>query len=396
MNHAILPPSGAAQWVPCPGSAIANAENPRPETAEMRAGTASHWVAAECLKSWRDKSAEEILSAADFSTTGITAPSGVVIDAHMAEGAQFYVDEVLQVAQRHGALQDLLIEQRVDMPGIEEQGLNWGTLDATIHVPKKSLIHIFDYKSGHRETVAKENWQLINYANGLANKLGLHGLRDSGYAVVFHIVQPFAYRAANKVDVWEVALSDLRGYFNQLADSAHQALHNPTFTTGPHCRDCGTRMTCKARRQADYNFIDLVGQPNDLDAMTGEDLADERTILTQGLAVAKSRLGAIEDHLKHMISAGQSVPGLTVKASTGRLDWVGSVEASIAFAQMFFVDASTSGVLTPQQVTKLVPKELKQTFGIALKNVTARSSTGYKLIAAADSVASMALGEKQP
>ena len=107
-EHApLLPPSSAGQWGNCSGSAIAQASVPNVETEANRIGTATHWVGESTLAVWKvDRSGKLLCS--DF--IGKAAPNGVVIDRDMAEGAQVYVDDVLQVAQKHGGLRALLIE----------------------------------------------------------------------------------------------------------------------------------------------------------------------------------------------------------------------------------------------------------------------------------------------
>lgn len=388
-QHATLAPSSAPQWGNCSGSMLANMNAPDLDSEESLKGEAVHWVGEDCLRKWKDPDGG---AHSCFEWVGSKAPNGVVIDEEMAEGAQVFVDDVLSVAQEHGALRNMLIEHRVAMPQIH--ALNWGTLDCCIPVMDKGLIYLWDYKNGHRENRAKGNLQLINYTAGMINDLNIDGKADQHIRVILRIVQPFCYKTQGPVDEWSFMLSDLRPYFNQLHAKAHEAMTNPTMSTGEWCRDCAAIRTCSAARRANYNLIDYVNEPYEMDAMDGATLAVERKILMCGLVSAKARLEAIEDDLHHRITGGAIDTGLALQSKSGNLAWSIPPEQAIALASQFQGDIAKNAVLTPTQAKSRVPSELRGQFEQVLKTVTRRPSGGLKLIDADDTIGARAFKRK--
>ena len=134
-EHAPLPASGAPIWGNCSGHILARADYPDFETEDTRRGTAGHWVAAVVLQSYTATDGRPLLNCAKL--VGQTAPNGYVIDDEVADGAQVYVDDVLQVCQQTGGLRSLLIEHRVFMPEIHQH--NWGTLDTALVLLNRGL-----------------------------------------------------------------------------------------------------------------------------------------------------------------------------------------------------------------------------------------------------------------
>jgi len=388
-QHAILAPSSAPQWGHCSGSVMANMHAPDLDSEESLKGTAVHWVGEECLRGWQKHDGG---CPSCFQWVGTAAPNGVVIDEEMAEGAQVFVDDVLQVAQEHGAMQDMLIEHRVFMPQIHKD--NWGTLDCCVPLVTKGVIYLWDYKNGHRENHAKDNLQLIDYMAGIINEFNIDGLADQHIRVVLRIVQPFCYKSRGAIDEWSFMLSDLRPYFNQLHAKAHEAVTNPSLSTGPWCRDCKAVRTCSAARRASYNLIDYVNEPYEMDTMDGATLAIERRILEGGLVAAKARLEAIEDDLQHRITNGATDTGLALQSKSGNLAWSIPCEQAIALASQFQGNIAKNEVLTPTQAKAKVPRELRQQFEQVLKTVTRRPSGGLKLVDAENTIGARAFERK--
>ena len=381
-EHAPLAPSSAPQWGHCSGSVLAQADAANLETPQSREGTAAHWVVAEVLES--AKAGRPTHAAAYLGTA---APNGVIIDEKMAEGAQIMCDDVLGVCERFNCLDRLLIECRVAMPHIHAQ--NWGTLDAAVHLPEHRKLFIWDYKHGYRDCQPKDNLQLVNYLAGLVN------IDDLATDFVARIVQPFSYDAAGPVKEWAGRMSDLRGWWNILANKAEEAFTAPKLTTGAHCRDCRAIGKCAATRKARYNFIELVNEPYEMDDMEGADLRVEREILQQGVAVAKARLDAIEDELKHRITQGDATTGLTVQSKAGRLEWnCGPAQARGLCAQ-FGVDITKDTVLTPTQTKSAAPKEVRPLLEQVMADYTRRPAGSLKLVDAENSLGARAFRNQE-
>ena len=388
-QHAQLAPSFAPVWANCSGSVLASLSEPNIETQQSREGTAAHWVGADCLEVWRDHPSY-CPSTSDW--IGKTAPNGVIIDQKMAEGASVLVQDVLDVANKHGGLRSIMVEHRVHMPQVHAE--NWGTLDVCLWVKDKGILYVWDYKHGHRETKAEGNWQMIDYVAGLYNELDIDGLQDQHIAVHMRIVQPFCYSSPFDIDEWSVMYSDLRPYFNQLHAKAHEALEQPTMTTGKHCRDCPAVGPCAVSRKGRYSYIDYVNEPYEMDNMNDADLAVERGILRDGLAAAKARLDAIEDELAHRVGNGGTGSGLQLEAKPGRRKWTVPAAEAVAFVGAFGADVGVLSVLTPTQSTAKVPADLRPAFKEAVKAISERPPGSLKLTQAGDTIAARAFKRK--
>jgi len=384
MQHAPLAPSSAPQWGNCAGSVRAQSAFPNKETEETRRGTAAHWVAACVLIDYRAG-----VSSSCGLYEGRQAPNGVIIDDEMAEGAQTFVDEVVRVVEHFNELfstdirQRLRIEHRVYMAEIHPE--NWGTLDAALDVPEFNLLFIWDYKHGHRDCQPEGNLQLIDYLKGLTCELGIND--QSTYAVAT-IVQPFCYYADGPVKSWEFQLSDLRPYWNQLKLKAEEAFSpNPTLNTGPWCTGCRAVGICAPAKLAGYNFIDMLHQPYQMDNMTGADLAFERSIVKNGISVAKARLEAIEDQLQQLVADGDVSSRLCLSSSPGRERWTAPREQVVILCGQLGVDASKPGLKTPKQVRDSAPKEVRPYLAKLIRPLTERPPGKLKLTPAENTVA---------
>ncbi len=400
--HAPLAPSSAPQWAHCSGSVMANATAPDTEAPRTRAGTASHWVVSECLDLW--KLPESSVAVAN-DWLGHTAPNGVVIDAEMSEGAQIFIDNALEIAQRHNALQLMLVEQKVKMPHIHPQNygtldlaiplLEWERVDENVDRVKSGKIYLLDYKFGHRENKAFANYQLLDYLQGLCNKYDIDGEAEQFIEVEFQIVQPFSYHAANKIDTWTESIANLRGYVNQMIAKAAEAFTNPSFSSGPWCRDCKAIHRCQTAQKGNYSLIDYVNDPCVILNMSGTDLATERAILEQGITTTKARLEALEEELKHRLGKGEAGDsGLALESAFGNLSWNVPAKQAIALASMFQVDASKADILTPTQTIAKASKAMKPLLKTAMKNISSRPPKGLKLIEAKDSFTARAFSSK--
>lgn len=368
-QHATLAPSSAPQWVRCPGSVAANLQAPGVEHERTRHGTASHWVGAECLK----QNAKELSFCKRW--VGETAPNGVVIDEEMAEGAQAWVDDVLLTVHPYKGRQVnvLEVEKRVHAPQIHEQ--NWGTVDSAFWVPHDSLLTVWDYKYGHREVDAKENYQLINYTAALIHELGIPEATE----VRFRLIQPFCFHADTPIKTWTTTVKTLQPYFDQLREAAAKALTNPTLTAGIHCRDCAAVGRCRTARRAAYSILDYVNEPYAIETMDGRDLAVERQLLSAGAILLKARQEAIEDDLRARIQKGDTSSGLNLENKLGRLAWTIPPKQVALLGKQFGVDLDKADVVTPTQALQVVkngPEELRA----AIDRITKRPITGVKLV----------------
>ena len=379
-QHAVYAPSSAPEYGYCSGSVLANQAVPDRETQETREGNAAHWVVAECLSVWRYGGTS---LAGDY--LGRTAPNGIVITEEIVDSAAVMVGDVLDVCQQYGGLQNILIEHRVHMPRIHPTKC-WGTLDVGLDLRHIGLIFLWDFKHGHGQVDAKGNFQPIEYVEGLREEWKIDEQQAQNITVHIRMVQPRCDRQSGPVEEWVVKLCDLRGDVEHLAAQCHEAETNPQMVAGKHCRYCPARGPhCVASRQAGYMWVDYAKAPYQIETMGSPDLATERQLLEEGLVFLKARFGAIEDELEHRLSQGATDTGLTLEAGKGRQNWTVPVEQAVAFGQQFGVDLAKPGAVTPTQAALKVTAEMRPFFKQALKAVTARKSSGLKLVQASDS-----------
>lgn len=390
MAHANLAPSSAPIWGNCSGSVRAQAGRPSLDTIESRDGTAAHWVGSEVLLNRKIPGRGAAECAAYL---GQTAPNGVVIDAKMVDGAGTYVAEVAEVCDRFDAWGDLRVEARVSMPGIHPD--NWGTLDAALYLPARNTLFLWDYKHGHRVRRAGGDLQMADYLAGLADDYRIDGHLAQHTYVVMRIVQPFAYSGRGPVSEWAGMLTDARPLWNKLSHMAHEALHNPTLTTGVWCRDCLARVDCAAALRAGHAFVDFVNEPYEMHSMRGHNLAVEREILRAGVAVAQSRLEAIEAELHYRIARGDTDSGLTLEATRGALEWSVPPSVAVGVARQLGVDAETRGVMTPTQTLAAAPADVRPMLKHVLNDVTRRATGKPKLVPAVESMAARAFKHEE-
>lgn len=382
-DHAILAPSSANRWGFCSGSVMASVNAPDSASQRTREGTAAHWVGEQVLKLTAG-TRKHFIPDTCAGFIGVTAPNGVVVDEEIAEGAQEWVDDVMEVSAEHGAPHGFMIEHRVEMPNIHPD--NWGTLDTALWFPEVNTLYMWDYKHGHGEVRARENLQLIDYTAGLIVPLGL----NAETRVVMRIVQPFCFKTSGPVDEWVTTVGELTPFFNQLTEQAHKALTNPTMTAGAHCRYCPAIARCETAKRAAYGVITYSDEPYEIATMTGADLAAERHILRTGHIIIKARLEAIEDQLRAGISNGDKSSCLTLQGKQGRLGWDIPVPDALAMGVQFGADFSKSAIITPTQAIKKVPSELRSAFKNVMTGITKRPSSGLELVPVAESRAAHA------
>lgn len=343
-KHAFLPPSGAGAWQVCAMWPTMTALYPEAEDKpEAMEGDAAHWACAQTL-------------AGVLIDVGLIAPNGVTLTDEMIEGAELYFDAV----QPSG---DERVEQHVTMPSIHAQ--NDGTPDAWAfaHDPTTGIatLFIWDYKFGHDFVEVFENWQLIDYAAGILDQLGIDGAADQHIKVRMTIVQPRSYHRDGPVRSWSVMASDLRPYFNKLRAAAEAATSaQPVATVDPvrACKHCPGRHACEAFQRAAYTGMDvaIASAPLELSAHA---LGLELRMIQHYVKVLTARATGLEEQALATIRRGQSVPFFGVEQSTGREAWTRPIEEVIALGDMMGVKLARPDVLTPKQAIKAgLPAEI--------------------------------------
>lgn len=335
----------------------------RPESPRNAEGTATHWVIERCFP---DGDPGDYL--------GKEAPNSLIVDQEMVEGARIFLADVLPAVK---SSQIFGCEERVHMPDIHPDA-NWGTLDAFAST-RAGRIVIWDYKHGRRHVEAQENWQMIDYLNGLAYG---HSF-DLDTPVSIRVVQPYSYSKSGPIRTWDIPrLGDLKPYWDQLAAAAGEAMSDsPELRAGPWCKNCDAIRACPAARKYGHTVLYAGSEKFDLDRMTGDDLATEWKILRDGISVVNDRIQAIEAELEYRLEEGKDPPGsLAVERGAGREKWIAPHQQVVNMARLFGVEAEDKKLKTPRQVRMSVPAPIRKAFAKSAGPMVERGQGSKKLV----------------
>ena len=371
-EHSIIPPSSANIWgAPggCTGWVLMSQQYPETEEGEeAKEGTASHEIAAELIN---DLARVHTVRPAD-NFTGVQASNGIINTEEMYDGAKIYADNVGNVMRDTGIFSGVNFgnEQRLTMPRIHE--LSFGTTDQFIYDYHKGVLYVWDYKFGYLVHEAFENWQTINYVEGIVEKLGIG---DQNITVHIRIAQPRAYHRDGPIREWIVKLCDLRAYFNILHDNAAIALGpDATIHTGKHCRDCQARHACPAALKAGLGLYEASMRPTPQD-LTPFALGVQLLIVQRAI----KQLEYIETGLKEQakaIAKKSIIPNYMLENGVGNLAWNKSHDEIIALGDALKIDLRNpkKAVVTPTQAKKLGIDEA------VIKAYSQKPNTGLRLV----------------
>lgn len=345
--HAPLAPSSAHIWAPdggCRRSVAMMAQYPDDEESEeAREGTAAHWFVTELL------SGRDVLA-------GALAPNGYPVNAEMVDCAQSLLIDVRDTLKAAHA-PDLRIEQRVAITCVNPD--NWGTPDVVIIDAPQRQVHIWDYKYGHRFVDATRNWQLLDYAMGVLESIGLDpnvAYDDPrswrGWRISLTVAQPRNYNPVGPMREWYLSGESLRDFLPGFRKAAFEAMApGAEFTTGEHCRDCSARRACPALQRAGAIAMDvaMLGQPVELPPHA---VGLELRQIDDAIARLDARKTGLEEQALGLIRGGTLVPFFTTEHSSGQERWTIPVDQVVALGDIFDVDLRKPTTLTPNQARK--------------------------------------------
>lgn len=349
-QHAFLPPSGANAWVVCALWPTMNFRFPElEEGVEAAEGTAAHWVVEELLYH-RPVAVDQV------------AGNGVPVTLQMLEGADVYVEEVGRAYASLRSVTHYAVEQTVAIPAVHAN--NWGTPDAWIfgHNPTtgRARLIIVDYKFGHGFVEVFENWQLVDYASGILDHLGVDGGGDQYIDVEFVVVQPRSYHKGGPVRRWTTRASELRPLVNKLAGAA-EAAHMPHPKARPDpaaCKHCPGRHACEALQREAYHAADVAGMSTPLE-MPLDAMALELRLLERAQKLLEARASGLSEQLEHALAGGASTPYYALLPGESKLVWSKPAAEVLALGQLAGVDlARPREPVTPTQAKRLLDPAL--------------------------------------
>jgi hypothetical protein len=272
------------------------------------------------------------------------AANGVEITDEIRESAATFARDVMD-HEAFGPSWELFTERRVACHQIHPVHA-WGTCDAFAIHREAMRIVVWDYKHGHREVNARNNWQLFAYVLGV-----LHWLQwgPDRVSVQFRIVQPRAYRRMGPIDVWDVTPGAIVGAAAALHEAAMHALGpNARTHSGPHCRDCTARHACPAALQAGAALYEATAEALPID-VTPDQLAARYELTTRAVKHLTSLQKAYDAQLTALIESGRPVGMYTLMPGVGNESWNIPDEVAIATAAAFGVEIGRTKPLTPNQ-----------------------------------------------
>jgi len=236
-RHALLSPSSAARWTSCPPSARLCEHLEEGPSLFAEEGTEAH-----ALCEYKVRLALGLPAQDPTLTLGF-------YNEQMEDCANEYTAFVIEALQQEkDAKRDpiILLEQKVDISAYVPECS--GTADCII-VSDRHL-HVIDFKYGQGVPVSAErNTQMMLYA------LGAIGMFSSLYDLQQVSMTVFQPRLAN-VGSFTMASDELLdwadSYLKPRAELAFKG--EGDFCSGPHCRFCKVKATCRKRAEANLDL----------------------------------------------------------------------------------------------------------------------------------------------
>lgn len=347
-------PSGAATWVNCTGYIDMRAMYPdAPEEADTEVtedGTACHWVAGE---TYEGRAPAE----------GTLSPNNRVITEDMIDAVDLYLSEVASWPNVAPVCEKSIPIDRI------VRGMR-GTPDMWAYDPNIKTLYIADLKYGFRFVEVWENYQLICYACGLLDMLGL-SWEDTN--IVFTIVQPRSQHREGPVRKWKTTARYIKPFVDKLIFAAHDATR---YMPNPGCFDCPGRHTCVAFQNATYRDVELAyggGSTHELSpAALGKDLA----VLKDAARRLEGRISGLEVAAEDLLRKGKTVPGWSLEGTYAREGWREGADVELTtLAEKFFGGVTVTKppkLITPKQARAVLPSNIVAIYAH-------RPSTGVRL-----------------
>jgi hypothetical protein len=301
--HALLSPSSAERWIPCPASVRMIESLDRADdggSAYAEEGTRAHTLAemrAAIAFGLIDQGEHDRRYASWLATAEVHGDDVEEMEGHVAT----YVSYLQDLAAGMEGPVTVRLEMRVQtgVPGC------WGTADAALMSPTR--IVVVDFKYGQGVVVRVEgNPQLKLYGVGVLELLDLLGTIET---VDVAVCQP----RAGGTSLYSMSAKDLRHWRDTDVMDAARETQSPDARFGPgedSCRWCPAAGICRPRMayvtQRDF------GNPDVMDE-------DELAQAVKSIPKIRDWCNAVEkEGLFQAYSEGKALPGLKVVMSGGK------------------------------------------------------------------------------
>lgn len=356
-EHSPLGPSSSHRWFECPGSVRLAWNIHGDSSVYADEGTAAHELGAKCLLDGGDawEHAGEVITVKG-QEAGAPIERKFTVDEGMVDAVQVYLNTIRgDMAEDPNA--EMKVEVKFDMSDIA-RGV-YGTSDAPVYFPKRSLLRVYDYKHGVGVAVEVDgNPQLLTYGAGALHELSSQWAVDE---IELVIVQPRASHSGGPVRRWRIRVADLGQWVaTELVEGVKRAEDpDAPLKQGAWCQFCPAKLGCPAMQQA-IVAIEADAKVVSVAELTTYELAER----VRKWRLLKTYGKALEDELYLRVTKrGETAPGF--KAVEGKSDRVfkevimnpDTMETEVfldAVKKAFGDDAYTEPkVKSPAQIEKL-------------------------------------------
>lgn len=311
-SHSKLAPSSAARRMACSASRILEEQFQVPQdTTAAAEGDLAHKVASDFVEKMIH------LNTGNAELSYLLDEPGVTEE--MREGAGLYWDTIYRECMwKQRDRWDYAIEKTITITSIHEDC--FGTPDFWHHNYATPETTIIDYKFGHLNVEAFENWQLIEYAAGVLQHLKETPPTNSKVRLI--VVQPRCYHSSGQVKIWTTTWATLSYYFGELRASEYAATaEHPEATPSPECRFCKARHACRALQQAALETVATGESSPEGVRLDEKALGTELRLLQAGQKLLEARIDGLEKETEERLRRGESIPHFTLETSKGRDTW---------------------------------------------------------------------------
>ena len=325
--HSLLAPSSASVWSKCAGSVGLCLYFPEDEESEASIeGTIAHDLCAKYL-----------------FTLGTVEDDG----SEMFQAAKLYGEDILEIYRKKPHTM-INVERSIRIPTIHKDC--FGTPDAFLYDEQKHVLFVWDFKYGFGEIDVFENEQLICYASGIIDTLGIS---DINLKVVFRIVQPRAFSSGGQIREWAVEATVLRNHINRLANAAQSAIAGGDCVSGSHCRYCSARHGCKAALGAGVALYEQASTPTPLD-MTDEEIGVVYGFITRAEKQIEYLKTGFEAEIMARINKGKVIPNWGVTRAVGKRRWSVSEAELLEYGDLLGIELrAPTKAISPTDAEKL-------------------------------------------
>ena len=318
------------------------AQFPEEPTDDSKAGDAGHWVCSDSLEAIKRNEAP-----VDY--VGKTDPAGTVVDDEMVEAASIFIASCLEVVAPTNAFASMNIESKVHCYRVHPT-LNYGTPDFWARIG--NTIYVKDFKYGFDFVDEYECWQMMDYAAGILDELGINGIEDQNYWIDMEIVQPRYYRAS-PTRSWRIRASDLRNYVNIMAfQSAKALMSDAECVSGDHCKNCTARRACPAARKSMYWAMQVSTEAVPVN-LPADAVGLELDYIKRAIKALEYQETALLEYAEALITKGEVVPGYARVPASGFRQWNLDDKTMIMIGEATSNDFRSTKTITPAQAEKI-------------------------------------------